>query len=399
MAKGIIGFKPERLCQALNARELSKAQLSQLVNVSPATVTKWCSGQQNPTLDALERLSIVMNVSQEWFTRPLVTSSTAILYRSNASAYVSSRKRLEARMEWLEEIAMQLESYVDFPEINLPFLKIDDPKKITDSDIEDMATKCREMWGVKKNPIKNLMSIVESAGAIITREETSTDKIEGLSRWSEVLNRPVILLSSDKNNAFRSRFDLAHELGHIVLHKYIPKEICSKDEIHKLMEYQAHYFAGALLLPESFATDLPSPISLADLNIIKQKWGISIGAIIKRLSALEIISCTTETNFYKQYSARGWRRKEPSDDMLTPESPMLLKRTLDLLHESSILTRENVVSYFGLSSIDIEMLLGLVIGYLSHKKDNVIDIVLKQSKNNSMKKSPISKDNIILFNS
>ncbi|MDC7252382.1 XRE family transcriptional regulator [Wohlfahrtiimonas chitiniclastica] len=398
MAKGITGFKPERLCQVLNARELNKAQLSQLVNVSPATVTKWCNGQQNPTSDALEKLSVVMNVSQEWFTRPLVNSSTAILYRSNASAYISSRKRLEARMQWLEEMAMQLESYVDFPEINLPFLKIDNPKKITDRDIEDMAIKCREMWGVKTNPIKNLMSVVESAGAIIAREETSTDKIEGLSRWSEILNRPIILLSADKNNAFRSRFDLAHELGHIVLHKYIPKDICINNEIYKLMEYQAHYFAGALLLPEQFAIDLTPPLTLADLNIIKQKWRISIAAIIKRLSALEIIDSTTETNFFKQYSARGWRRKEPSDDMLVPESPVLLKRTLDLLHDSNILMKENVVSYFGLSSIDIEMLFGLVIGYFSHKRDNIIDITLKQNKKNNIQLTS-SANNIIPFSS
>lgn len=48
-------------------------------------------------------------------------------------------------------------------------------------------------------------------------------------------------ISFDKDNYFRSRFDAAHELGHVVLHRYINKldSICFKP-----IEEQAHRFAS-----------------------------------------------------------------------------------------------------------------------------------------------------------
>ncbi|WWL45088.1 helix-turn-helix transcriptional regulator [Pseudomonas parakoreensis] len=71
MSRGITDFQPGRLIQALAARALSQVQLAAMVGVSPATISKWKSGQQAPEAEALDSLSKVINVSPEWFTRPL----------------------------------------------------------------------------------------------------------------------------------------------------------------------------------------------------------------------------------------------------------------------------------------------------------------------------------------
>lgn len=96
--------------------------------------------------------------------------------------------------------------------------------------------------------------------------------IEGLSAWSSELQRPYVLLSSDKGNGFRSQFDLAHELGHLVLHKGIERS--TDPQRYKLMEDQAHRFAGAFLLPaETFAADVKTPVTLDSLLLLKQRRG------------------------------------------------------------------------------------------------------------------------------
>jgi transcriptional regulator with XRE-family HTH domain len=54
MSRGIAEFQPDRLVQVLAAR-LSQTQLATMVGVSPATISKWRSGQQAPESEALER--------------------------------------------------------------------------------------------------------------------------------------------------------------------------------------------------------------------------------------------------------------------------------------------------------------------------------------------------------
>jgi len=66
---GVQGFQKDRLSQILAARRLTQVQLASMVDVSPATISKWRAGTQAPERDALERLAGVVNVTPEWFTR------------------------------------------------------------------------------------------------------------------------------------------------------------------------------------------------------------------------------------------------------------------------------------------------------------------------------------------
>ncbi|VVP59008.1 hypothetical protein PS838_05977 [Pseudomonas fluorescens] len=366
MSRGITGFEPGRLIQALAARGLSQVALAGMVGVSPATISKWKSGQQSPEAEALVNLSQVINVTPEWFTRPLPEKCSLPLFRSNASAHANARTMLEARLEWAQDIALALSEFVDFPDVNLPKRAFTDPEQITNSDIEDAADECRELWGLGRRAIPDLAMAVEGAGVILVREETGVATIEGLSAWSQVLNRPLVLLSSDKQNGFRSRFDLAHELGHLILHKGISR---STDPVrHKIMEDQAHRFAGAFLLPaETFATEVKSPVTLDSLLLMKQRWGVSVAAMVMRLWALKVIDGDAKGLLFKRRSARWGVKAEPGDDGRAPEQTRLLKRTVELLASSGIMPVEAVSAYIGLAANDIERLTGLPENYLSGK--------------------------------
>jgi len=366
MSRGITGFEPGRLIQALAARGLSQVALASMVGVSPATISKWKSGQQLPEADALESLSRVINVTSEWFTRPLPGKCSLPLFRSNASAHANARAMLEARLEWAQDIALSLGEFVDFPEVNLPKRAFTDPEQITNADIEEAADECRDLWNLGRRAVPDLAMAVEGAGVILVREETGVATIEGLSAWSQALNRPLVLLSADKGNGFRSRFDLAHELGHLILHKGIDRS--TDPARHKLMEDQAHRFAGAFLLPaETFASDVRHPVTLDSLLLLKQRWGVSVAAMVMRLWALKVIDDDTKGLLFKRRSARWGVKAEPGDDGRAPEQVRLLKRTIELLAASGVMPLTAVSAYTGLANIDIEKLTGLPENYLSGK--------------------------------
>lgn len=364
MSRGVNGFQPGRLSQALAARRLSQVQLAAMIGVSPATVSKWRAGNQDPEADALERLATVINVTPEWFTRPLPAKVSLPLFRSNASAHAAARQMLEARLEWAQDISIALEEFVDFPEVKLPVRRFESPEQISASDIEEAASDCRDLLGLGRRAIPDLALAVEGAGVIVVREETGIAPIEGLSAWSEALKRPMVLLSADKANGFRSRFDLAHELGHLILHKGIER---STDPVrYKQMEDQAHRFAGAFLLPaETFAAEVKTPVTLDSLLLLKQRWGVSVAAIVMRLHALGIIDQEEKSLLFKRRSARWGVKSEPGDEARDPEQPRLLKRTFELLDSSGVMPIESVPSYIGLAASDIERLTGLPEGYLS----------------------------------
>lgn len=363
---GIQGFERERLSQVLSARRLSQAQLASLVGVSPATVSKWRSGIQAPERDALERLASVVNVTPEWFTRPLSAKVSLPLFRSNASAHVAARAMLEARMEWAQDVALALSEFVDYPALNLPTRAFTEPDEITPDEIELAASECRDLWRIGRTAVPDLALAIEGAGVILIREETGISQIEGLSAWSEALGRPLVLLSADKDNGYRSRFDLAHELGHLILHRHIPRP--TERDRHKQLEQQAHRFAGAFLLPaETFANEVRTPVTLDDLLLLKRRWGVSVAAIVMRLRALKILDEEAAQLLFKRRSARWGAKSEPGDGDRVPEKPRLLRRTIDLLVEENVMPLDSIPRHLGLAAHDIEMLIGLPEGYFQGK--------------------------------
>ncbi|PPD51026.1 MAG: DNA-binding protein [Methylobacter sp.] len=391
---GIQGFQEGRLSQILAARRLTQAQLATMVGVSPATISKWRAGTQAPEREALERLALVVNVTPEWFTRPTNKKVSLPLFRSNASAHVAARSMLEARLEWAQEIALILMEFVDYPDLTLPTRSFTDPEQITPEDIELAASECRDVWRLGRGVVQDLALAVEGAGVILVREETGIAQIEGLSAWSEALGRPLILLSADKDNGYRSRFDLAHEIGHLILHKHI-KRATDRDR-HKLMEKQAHQFAGALLLPaETFATELRMPVTLDDLLLLKRRWGVSVAAITMRLHALGLLDEEGKLALFKRRSARWGAKSEPGDGDRKPEQPRLLRRTIDLLVDENVMPLDAIPRHIGLAPSDIEMLTGLPESYFQGKS-NVVQFARLRASHNSSEEQ-VNRDSTVVL--
>lgn len=370
MRVGISGFQPKRLTQMREARGLSKINLGRLVERSPSSITKWENGSHSPDAETLSVISRVLNCPESWFTKPAVEKQPRpVFFRTMASTAKDLCNASEIYMGWLQEIALGLQEYLDFPSVTIPSIEISDYRNIDDELIERMASECRKYWGLGIAPISDLLLLIENSGIICSRFEQGSVVMDGYSQWSED-GRPFMILATDKENYYRSRFDAAHELGHIVLHKNINK----LDSISfKTIEEQANKFAACLMLPEeSFAIELPPCPTLENFVSMKSRWGMSAQAMIHRAKSLEIISPVEYQRLYKSISARGWRKGEPLDDLKKPEKVRLLPRSVDLLLESGGFTKTLLLEHLGMARIDAEDLLSLPRGYLS--ESSVFDI-------------------------
>jgi Zn-dependent peptidase ImmA (M78 family) len=206
---------------------------------------------------------------------------------------------------------------------------------------------------------------MENKGAIITRCNFQSEALDAFSQWSNSDSTPYIFLSSNKNSAVRSRFDIAHELGHLVMHRHVDRSTVYKPAEFKSIEKQAYRFAAAFLLPaESFANDLTRP-TLDNFWALKERWKVSIAMMIKRCEQLNIVGEDFVPKLWINYNRRGWRKQEPLDDKLTIETPKYLRMCIEMLINEGVQSRDNIFAKLPYSSYDIEDLLGLPSGYMS----------------------------------
>lgn len=364
MRLSVAGFLPERLLQARQARGITQAALSTMVERSSATICKWEKGSQAPEPDALERISKTLNIPSSWFLRPVPEyGARNSFFRSNVSITKEARTISNIHLQWLNEMGLILQEWLDWPEVNFPAYEESDYTQISMEDIEKFTVHCRKHWKLGMGPVSDVMLLLENNGAICVRLELGYTNMDGNSRWFDTDHRPYVMVAGDKANAIRNRFDAAHELAHLVLHRNI--DTLEFNKHYKLIEDQAHLFAGAFLLPaETFGAEVIRP-TLDTFLALKPRWKVSVAAMIMRCKQLQILDEEAASRLWRSYSARGWRKGEPFDDDIPFEQPRLMPRGIKLLLEEGILTREGLLTQLGLSAGDCEKLCSLPEGFFS----------------------------------
>jgi Zn-dependent peptidase ImmA (M78 family) len=219
-----------------------------------------------------------------------------------------------------------------------------------------------------------MVTLLESKGFIITSFETSTTDIDAFSQYFEIEGRPVFIIafSNNKNSAARINFDLAHELGHILLHEWSEDNENISREDFKQHEKEANAFAAAFLLPENrFTADLKfMPSDLGHYIELKKKWRVSIAAMLHRACELGIITQNQYQYNLRIMNAKGQRVTEPLDDVIAVSYPSMLSNAVSLLVDSKVFTKAALVKEFAnyglaMNPEELEKLLSLQKGYLS----------------------------------
>lgn len=372
-------FNKEKLIEARDARGLTQIALSESVNVTKQHISSIETGKKIPTNSLLNEISKSLQVPLDFFYKESITlDESVVFYRHMHATTNTARRIILAKLKWLIQINNFLDEFIEKKEIVLPPVEIDEPLKLSFDDIDDFAITTRKFWGLGLGPISDLTLLLENNGFIIGKGSVYSDKLDGCSFHDKNTDIRYILLALDKENPTRTRFDLAHELGHHILHKNIIKTNITSTQDFKLIEDQAHRFASSFLFPEpSFVQDLTYP-SLDELLLLKNKWKISISAMIFKLKDLGIIDTKSCTNLYIQMSKKGWRKNEPLDDILEMEEPVFLKRSIKLLISEGILTKDDILNEFSLYPQDIQALTQIEESYFT-KKNNDLEIKLKDN--------------------
>jgi len=222
-------------------------------------------------------------------------------------------------------LVKQLEGYLDLPPINIP--KVEIGSKL---DIECAAETCRKVWGLGLDaPIVNMVRALESAGIVVTSFEGVSEKVDA---FSLVRGRPIIVRNLDKDSTSRSRFDLAHECGHFVMHDGI---VTGETDT----EAEANHFASAFLLPRSaFVREFPKTrtIDWPQMFEMKKRWRVSLQAIVRRAYDLGILSPVQYRNAQVYISRMGWRKNEPFEPPI--ETPEIIPASIRYLQEEEGVT-------------------------------------------------------------
>jgi Zn-dependent peptidase ImmA (M78 family) len=210
---------------------------------------------------------------------------------------------------------------VELPTVDLPAfdLKVGDREEI-----EAVAAKVRSQWGLGQGPLVNAIALLESKGCVVVRLVSEADGIDAYSRWAGP--RPVIVLTLDKNDAARSNFDAAHELGHLILHR-------DPQPGSRVAEDQAQMFASAFLMPaQAIRPELPTRFDLPEFVALKHRWRVSIQALLYRARTLGTVSEAAYKRAMMKVSMWGWRTGEPNN-ISDVEEPYVLAAAIALLRQ------------------------------------------------------------------
>lgn len=401
MRIGVPGFQPDRLVEARAARGLTQVALGDLSGRRSSNISRWEAGEQLPEADALEAVAKALNLPVSFFLSPSADHGLAPMFaRSMAATTKAVRARVSARLRWAQGVSLALQETLELPVVNVPTIGVRDYREIRDEDIERIALECRSVWGLGLGPIADVLLVLENAGVVVVQEQIDNANMDGLSNWSSADRRPYVFLATDKQTCARSRMDAAHELGHLVLHGALTERSLYDAAAFKEIERQAFAFAGAFLLPaESFTAEVWSP-SLTAFASLKARWKVSVGAMIMRCASLGIIDDESKQRLFKHYSAKGWRKEEPLDRELAPEKPRLFARSIRLLCDENIFTRDDLLQQFRLPANDVESICGLPHGYFDQAAGDAEIVRLKghvRASERLASNSETSESNVVRF--
>ncbi|MDH4218780.1 MAG: XRE family transcriptional regulator [Candidatus Aminicenantes bacterium] len=287
-----------------SARKMSGLSMEDLVKkakgvVTKQSISKYEKGIMKPSSDVLIRLASALSVKPEFFFRHTTIDIFRMQFRKRANLSIKIIESLKQRTIDFLERYIELESILGIQE------KFSNPLSNfainSLQDVENAALKLRVAWELGLAPISNFLELLEE-NAIRVYEVQNIDDFDGLS--ARVGDLHVIVINRDLSTD-RIRFTAAHELAHILC------EFPKGSQKEKL----CHAFAGAFLLPKAILErelmKKREQITLWELEEIKQTYGISIQAIVKRAHMLGIVSDFYYRNFQLMLNRKGWKKKEP----------------------------------------------------------------------------------------
>jgi Zn-dependent peptidase ImmA (M78 family) len=344
-------FNPSRLALGRKRLGLSKTILAQESGISVRSLGYYESETSNvvPSEEHLNTLASILKLPVEFFFGPDLEefNCDAASFRSLTTLTASEREAALANGRF----AMLLSDWID-KKFHLPAASI---PSLRDFEAEGAAQALRGHWELGQRPISNVVHCLESRGTRVFSLPVDSRAVDAFSLWHGKV--PFVFLNT-KKSAEHTRFDCAHELGHLTLHTHGTPRSSRKREI----ETEANRFASAFLMPEGdLLAHIPPPrtITVKTIHRLKKRWGVSAIALVFRLHKLQVISDWQYRSLCVQLSEDGYRSNEA--DGIRRDGSQIFAKVFSALKSEGV-TRGTIARELNLTpSLIDSLLVGLVI--------------------------------------
>lgn len=387
-------FYGEKMKEIRELNGLSRKELADKLEITEQAVWQYENEKFLPRIEILNKLREFFAVETRYFFTPsylnnAIVSEEKIAYRADDR---ESRKKTKLELAYLNFI----DYYIRYFEKNI---------MLPNNTIKNIRNKCLEyihkasptdriaaiqqiaIYARKKLRISNnrdLMYILENSG-IYVLEKNLGATIDAYSTCTED-GRLYIILGTMRKSAVRRNFDLAHELGHLLLHDDIDMELLSSQEF-KSIEKEADLFASAFLLPEKeFIADFANIRRKSNPDAyleLKRKYMVSIASLEMRAYHLDLINYQENRYFWAQLYKKGYRKYEPLDDEIVPIKPAKMRSLIRFTLDNKVIHLDQVLQEFLVLPTFLEKLFNLEHNffqpYLEQKQeyfslDNIVDL-------------------------
>jgi Zn-dependent peptidase ImmA (M78 family)/DNA-binding XRE family transcriptional regulator len=313
-------FNPSRLTLARKRRGLTKTKLAALVGVELRSVSAYENGEFAPDEDRLQQVAQCLGFPKSFFYGDELEQLSPDVASFRAMSRMTASQRDMALGAGAIALLVRgwIEKRFELPSVNLPDLS-------REGDAEAAAESLRRHWGLGELPIKNTIHLLESKGVRVFSLSFDAAEVDAFSMWRE--DTPFMFLNTTKS-AEHSRFDAAHELGHLVMHRHGAPQ--GQDA-----ERQANTFASAFLMPRSsILANAPRLATVDHLIKLKKHWTVSVAALAYRLQMVGMLSDWHYRTLCKEISRRGFRTREP--DEAHRETSQILAKVFASLREDKV---------------------------------------------------------------
>jgi Zn-dependent peptidase ImmA (M78 family)/transcriptional regulator with XRE-family HTH domain len=226
----------------------SLSELARRAGIGVSTLSEIEAGQSAPRLDTLGALAHALGAPLDTFLHADENPLEARLQP------IETPENLSMLQLWLERCRryLEIEALVGKQGIRAPVYTLQPSRCLQDElvQIETIAEQERHRLQLGIEPIADLVTVVEEAGLRVVGADLPEDDVDGAVLFVSEYEAVVALINRAKPS-LRQRFTLAHEYGHLLLHRN-RAEIWERDlfRANTPEERQANAFAAAFLMPK-----------------------------------------------------------------------------------------------------------------------------------------------------
>lgn len=329
-------YNPDMLKIARESRNLTQQELAEKIGIPQVIVSKIEAGLKIIDENLMDKFVDVLRYPSTFFEHTFQSLDMgARLHRKKSSLSRKDENFIDAQASirniFISELLNRIDIDVHVPEMLLS--DFENPEKI--------AEELRRIWDIPKGFIGNMTKTLEAKGIFICELDFPVKTFDAVSFYNKKNNYGVILINKNFSPD-RYRFTLAHELGHLIMHRNFPSATA---------EEEANSFAAAFLMPEKDIIEDLKDLHFWDLSNLKAIWKVSMAALIYRAKELKCIDEKKYNSLQVRLSQQGYKKSEPSCG-LEIEKPSMFKDILDYYYNELNFDEITIRKMFGVYKDD-----------------------------------------------